>query len=153
MGWWPPARSMMLRRRAASAQPSITAVPSSSGPRWTSARLIAWSAARSSAPRSCDAMPAMPHTSDLPDGTARRTGGEHPRRLGEDRDVQPDGPVGDVLEVVRELLGPRHLAREAQLREAGQAGPHDKPLPVGGDLLGQLGEERRPDGARADEAH
>src|SRR5688500_10199014 len=144
---------MMLSRRAASAQSSITASPSSSGPRCASAALIARSVWTSTPPRSCDAMPAMPHISDLPDRAARRARHEHPGRLGEDREIQPEGAVGDVLEVVRELLRPRHLAREAQLREAGQPGPDHEPLPIGGDLPGELLEERGPDRPRADEAH
>ena len=76
-----------------------------------------------------------------------------PRRLGDDLEVEPQRAVGDVLEVVRELLGPRHLARQAQLGEAGDPGRHDQALPVGGDLRRELLEEQRPDRARADDAH
>ena len=49
--------------------------------------------------------------------------------------------VGDVLEVVGELLGPGHLARQPQLREAGDARADDEPLPVRGDVLRELLEE------------
>ena len=51
-----------------------------------------------------------------------------------DAQVEAHRAVGDVLEVVRELLGPGHLARHAQLREAGDARAHHQPLPVLRDL-------------------
>ncbi len=44
--------------------------------------------------------------------------------------VQPDGAVGDPLEVMGELLGHRRLVAVAHLGESGQAGAHDEPLPV-----------------------
>ena len=64
-----------------------------------------------------------------------------------------DRAVRDVLEIVRELLRPRGLARHAQLREAGHAGLDHEPLPVLRDLLAELLEEGGPDRARADDAH
>ena len=76
-----------------------------------------------------------------------------PGGRGADAQVQVHRAVGDVLEVVRELLGPRGLARHAQLREAGDARLDHQPLPVLRDLLAQLLEERRPDRPRADDAH
>ena len=65
----------------------------------------------------------------------------------------------DELAVVKrraclhELLGPGHLAREPQLREAREPRAHDEPLPVGGDVLAQFDEEARSDRARPHEAH
>jgi hypothetical protein len=54
---------------------------------------------------------------------------------------------------VRELLRHGRLVAPPHLREAGQPGADDEPLPVGGQLLRQLLEEDRPDRARPDEAH
>src|SRR5690349_23769086 len=107
--------SMIARRRAASATAPSIRRPELSGPRWTSASLIA-SSARGSGPPGAT-MPQMPHTSE-PLGGARRDGRGG---LGQDRDVQGGRAIGDVLEVVRQLLLPRHLARESQLGEAGDA--------------------------------
>ena len=67
--------------------------------------------------------------------------------------VEPHRAVGDPFEVVGELLGHRRLVAAPHLREAGQAGSHDEPLPVRGQVVGELGEEARPDRARADERH
>ena len=67
--------------------------------------------------------------------------------------VQPDRAVGDPLQVVGELLGHRRLVAVAHLRESGQAGAHDEPLPVRRQVLRELGEEPRPDRPRADERH
>ena len=67
--------------------------------------------------------------------------------------VEPHGAVGDPLEVVRELLGHRRLVAAPHLREAGQPGPDDEPLPVRGQVVRELGEEPRPDRARPDERH
>ena len=61
--------------------------------------------------------------------------GDEARRLADHRDVERDRAVGDVLEVVGELLPPVISRRQPQLREAGDARAHDQPLPVGGDLL------------------
>src|SRR6267378_1981444 len=66
MGWWPPARSMMLRRPIPSASPGARASParkpSSSGPRWRSAAVIARTRDSASALREANATPHMPHT-------------------------------------------------------------------------------------------
>src|SRR4051795_9601636 len=173
MGWSPPSRSMIARRRAArpaaplsgsppsraliagrrAASPAapISASPPLSGPRWRSVALIAASASRSATRPSVRTMPEMPHISVL-------RGLERPRQhepdgLGHHLEVQPHGAVGDVLEVVGELLRPRDLAGQAQLREARDPGRDHEALPVGGDLLGETLEEQRPDRARPDDAH
>ena len=82
-----------------------------------------------------------------------RTGAAAAVVAADDLEVQAHAAVGDVLEVVGELLGPGHVARQPQLREAGDARAHDQPLPVAGDVARQLLEEARPDRARADDAH
>src|SRR6266446_8377778 len=65
-GWWPPARSMMLSRRIPRASPGARASParnpSSSGPRWRSAAVIARTRDSASALREANATPHMPHT-------------------------------------------------------------------------------------------
>src|ERR1700676_4883991 len=65
-GWWPPARSMMLSRRIPSASPGARASParkpSSSGPRWPIAAVIARTRDWASALREAKATPHMPHT-------------------------------------------------------------------------------------------
>src|ERR1700751_1397894 len=65
-GWWPPARSMMLSRRIPSASPGARASrarnPSSSGPRWRIAAVIARTRASASAWRAAKATPHRPHT-------------------------------------------------------------------------------------------
>src|SRR4051812_1140500 len=109
MGCSPCSRSMMARRLASSATGPSCARPWPSGPRWTRAALIASSAARSGPAAS--AMPAIPHTS----AGAERPAADEQRRLQEHLEVQGGGPVGDVLEVVGELLVPGHLPREPQL--------------------------------------
>ena len=76
-----------------------------------------------------------------------------PAGLDERAQVEPHRAVGDPLEVVRELLGHRGLVAAAHLREAGQPGPDDEPLPVAGQVGRELGEEDRPDRPRPDEAH
>src|SRR5439155_7100567 len=68
-------------------------------------------------------------------------------------EVERERAVGDVLEVVCELLLPGRLAGDARLREAGQAGTDDQALPVLRDRPRQLFEKGRPDRPRADEAH
>src|SRR5215210_9330523 len=112
IGWSPPSRSMIASRRAASPASPATASPPLSGPRCTSVALIAARASRSAARPSVRTMPQMPHTSVLRGLEGPR---EHePGRLGDDLEVEPQRAVGDVLEVVGELLGPRHLAGQAQ---------------------------------------
>src|SRR4051794_26455386 len=140
------------RRMARPAGPSI-ARPASSGPRCTSFAFMRARASRSGwdVPSS-ETMPQMPHMSAAGDG-GERLADRAPHGLGEHPHVQVHRAVGDVLEVVRELLGPGVLARDAHLREAGHAGPHDQPLPVLRYLRAQLLEERRPDRPRPDEAH
>jgi hypothetical protein len=54
---------------------------------------------------------------------------------------------------VRELLAHRRLVAAPHLREAGQARPHDEPLPVRRQLVGELVEEDGPDRPRSDHAH
>src|SRR5713226_10671586 len=65
-GWWPPARSMMLNRRIPSASPGARASPvrkpSSSGPRWPIAAVIARTRDSASALRDAKATPHIPHT-------------------------------------------------------------------------------------------
>ena len=98
----------------------------------------------------------------LPRDRSRRTSPHPPRSVcpmhpeaGRDErpQVQRHRTVGDPLEVVRELLGHRGLVAAPHLREAGQPGPHHEPLPVGGQLVRELGEEPRPDRPRPDERH
>src|SRR5437879_2974115 len=66
MGWWPPARSMMLSRRIPSASPGARGCParkpSSSGPRWRIAAVIARTRDSASAVREANATPHIPHT-------------------------------------------------------------------------------------------
>src|SRR3954447_10040092 len=103
MGWSPPSRSMIARRRAASPPAPISASPPLSGPRWRSVALIAASVSRSATRPSVRTMPEMPHISVLRRRLERPR--EHePDGLGHHLEVQPHGAVGDVLEVVGELL-------------------------------------------------
>src|SRR5215213_10785449 len=154
MGWSPPSRSMIASRRAASPASPTTASPPLSGPRWRSVALMAANTSRSGARASVRTMPQMPHMSV---GHlvlwAPRGRDDDQQRLRDDLEVQPQRAVGDVLEVVRELLRPRHLTGQAQLREPGDPGRDDQALPVGGDLLRQTLEEEWADRARADDAH
>ena len=79
---------------------------------------------------------------------------EHAPAGGEDgAEVEAHRAVGDPLEVVRELLRHRRLVAAPHLREAGEAGADDEPLPVRGQLVRELLEEDGADGSRADEAH
>src|SRR5215471_4310421 len=59
--------------------------------------------------------------------------------------VERDGAVGDPFEIVCELLRHRRLVAVAHLREAREPRPHDEPLPVRGQLVGELHEEARAD--------
>src|SRR3954452_23207594 len=98
---------MIDRRRIPSPAGPSTTARWSSGPRCTSVAFIRSSAARSGldAPSS-STMPQMPHTSGgarVPDGA--------PDRLDEHAEVEVHGAVGDELEVVGQLLGPRVVAR------------------------------------------
>src|SRR5215210_2900565 len=107
---------MMARRRIAIPAGPSTSSPSLSGPRWRSVAFIARSTLGSTAPaRSGTATPQMPHTLAVlavhGHGSMRDPphGGEH------DAQVQAHRAVGDVLEVVGELLAPRHPAGDAEL--------------------------------------
>src|SRR6266550_2230237 len=169
---------MIERRRIARPTGPSTSEPSLSGPRCTRASFIRASTAGSGlAAPSSDAKPQMPHIRVLlavrrEALLAGRLGGlvaveverllgvaaERPRRHTPDRlrdhhHVEVRGSVGDVLEVVRELLRPAMLAREAHLREARHARSHHEPLPVLRDLPAKLLEERGPYRPRADDAH
>src|SRR5258708_7814788 len=66
VGWWPPARSMILSRRIPSASPGARASPvrkpSSSGPRCSIAAVITRTRDSASALREAKATPQMPHT-------------------------------------------------------------------------------------------
>src|SRR4029077_18654919 len=66
IGCWPPARSIMLNRRIPSVNPgaraSPTRKPSSSGPRWRIAAVIARTRDSASALREANATPHIPHT-------------------------------------------------------------------------------------------
>src|SRR4051794_9117431 len=117
---------MIASRRAASATGSPSHSPAESGPRCTSASLMARSEPAPGAPRA-DAMPQIPHIALAP----RQAGGNEREGVARDREVEGDAAVRDVLEVVHHLLRPRHLAGEPQLREPRDAGAHDEPLPVG----------------------
>src|SRR5882757_6463889 len=59
MGWAPPARSMMERRRWPKCKGPATKNPSASGPRWAMRLVMRSRSARSPSPRN----PAMPHIS------------------------------------------------------------------------------------------
>src|SRR5271154_4297084 len=65
-GWWPPGRSMMLSRRIPNARPgardSPVRKPSSSGPRCSSAAVMACTRDSASALREAKATPQIPHT-------------------------------------------------------------------------------------------
>src|SRR4051812_49445201 len=113
--------SMIARRRAANATGPSTQRPALSGPRCVSAALIASRAARSAPSRA--AIPQMPHISDL---AAHYAPHDHRERLDQDGGVQPGRAVGDVLEVVRQLLLPGHLGREPQLGEPGHPRAYDE---------------------------
>src|SRR5689334_10751384 len=120
---------MIARRRAANSTGSPSHSPAESGPRCSSAALIA-----RSAPTSPDAIPQMPHTSLA----AQQPAGDEHQRLREDRQVEADRAVGDVLEIVDELLRPGHLPREPQLGESRDPWPDDEPLPIARDAGAQL---------------
>src|SRR5580704_3157088 len=82
-GCWPPARSMMLKRRMPSASPGARASPvrnpSSSGPRWSIAAAIARTRDAASLLPEVKATPQIPHTLLLD----LRSGKEgHPRAQG-----------------------------------------------------------------------
>src|SRR5437879_2678460 len=66
VGWWPPARSMMLNRRIPNASPgargSPARKPSSSGPRCPMAAVIARARDSACALREANATPHIPHT-------------------------------------------------------------------------------------------
>ena len=149
IGWSPRSRSMIDSRRAASptgavARPS----PAPSGPRWASASLIALERVAVGGARRQRARCRRCRTSS---GLRRPRGDARPRRTRDQRAhvvatsmrrYRPHRAVGDVLEVVGELLGPRHVARMPQLREAGQPGRTTSRCQYCGDLLAQLLEER-----------
>ena len=88
-----------------------------------------------------------------PENPAQRLLQHAPSGRDDRAEVEPDGAVGDPLEVVRELLRHRRLVAAAHLREAGQAGPDDEPLPVRRQLVRKLLEEDGPDRTRPDETH
>ena len=67
--------------------------------------------------------------------------------------IERDGPVGDPLEIVRQLLRHRRLVPAPHLRQPRQPRPDDQTLPVRRKVVRELGEEARPDRARADERH
>jgi len=87
------------------------------------------------------------------DESAERLADDADRGRDERAQVERHRPVGDPFQVVGELLGHRGLVAVPHLREAGEPGPDDEPLPVGGKLAGELLEEARADRARPDEAH
>src|ERR687887_2287611 len=60
IGWSPVSRSMIERRRAASATDPSTISPNESGPRWTRVALMRATRPGSTAPRA-DAIPQIPH--------------------------------------------------------------------------------------------
>src|SRR5919197_1688914 len=156
IGWSPVCRSMIARRRAASATGPSTKVPSLSGPRCTSFALMRASTLESAGPLA-ETIPQIPHTPvslvvALEDAPQRLH--QDPERGRDERpQVERHRAVGDPLEVVRELLGHRGLVAAPDLCEAGQAGTHDETLPVGWQLGRELLEEARANRARADEAH
>src|SRR3712207_4371884 len=63
MGWSPPTRSMIARRREPSPTGPATCAPVASGPRWTSVASIAETVAAPSASSALGSQtPAIPHT-------------------------------------------------------------------------------------------
>src|SRR3954466_9142263 len=127
---------MIASRRAAgppppgSAPPALSsASPALSGPRWRSVSLIAPSTAGSTARPSPRTIPQIPHIASGPSGdVAGRAARDHDAGgLGAGLEVRGRAAVGDVLEVVGELLGPGHAPRQPELGEAGDARAHDQP--------------------------
>src|SRR3954452_2741977 len=154
---------MIERRRMARPHgPSIT-LPSESGPRWTSVSFIAASAAGSGAVApSRLTRPHIPHMraslergSVLPLAVPAAQGqpDDPGHRRPEHAQIEADRAVGDVLEVMDQLVLPGVLAGDPGLGEAGNAGPDDEALPVLGDFIDQPEEEGGPYRARADHAH
>src|SRR6266487_2730687 len=147
---------MIASRRAATATGPSANEPSLSGPRWTSVALMRASRSGSAGPFR-EAIPQIPHTrvSLVAVPEEAPYGLEHDAdRGGEERaEVERYRAVGDPLEVVGELLRHRRLVASPYLGEAGQTGADDEPLPVCGQLRGELLEEAGPDRAWADEAH
>src|SRR4051812_25894734 len=174
---------MIDRRRMASPTGPSTNDPALSGPRCTRVSFIeARTAGSGLVAPSSDARPQIPHmrrslvpaegafgrlralfvgrrglvaveVERLAVAAAEGPRSDAPDGLGDHEHVEVHRAVGDVLEVVRELLRPAVLARQAHLREAGHAGAHHEPLPVLRYLPAQLLEERGPDRPRADDAH
>ena len=72
----------------------------------------------------------------------------------EDAEVEPGGPVGDVVEVVLDALAKRGVAAPAvDLGPAGNAGLHAMAGHVIGNGLAELLDEHGAFRARADQAH
>src|SRR5438270_11610880 len=139
---------MMERRRIARPTGPSISTPSLSGPRCTRASFIAASAPGFglAAPPS-DTRPQMPHMSDggwPPERGAGASPQDAPGGSEHHAEVERDGAGRDVLEVMGKLVGPGLLGGHAGLGEPGQAGPHDQPLPVLGDLCAELLEELGP---------
>src|SRR4051794_23263421 len=164
IGWLPPARSMIERRRMASPHGPSIIEPSESGPRWTSVSFIAASAAGSGAVApSRLTRPHIPHMraslesgqdqAGLAISAAQREAHDPDHRRAEHPQVEPDGAVGDVLEVVDQLVLPGVLAGDPGLGESRDARADDQPLPVLRHLLAEPVEEGGPDGPRTDHAH
>src|SRR5688500_14242509 len=141
---------MIDSRRAPSPTGPSTTTPALSGPRCASVPVIRSRTMGSGrAAASAEATPQMPHmAASLGGGAARARVGSvlvgqlrgagllganraaRPRqhlaeRRGDDGEVEAHGAVRDVFEVMTELERPWILARDAHLREPGDAGPHD----------------------------
>src|SRR3954453_20797260 len=101
---------MIERRLAASPTGPFSEWPSSSGPRCMSVALMASSARGPAMPPPPAAMPQIPHTAGGARAARDRRG-----RFGDHAEVEARRAIGDVLEVVCELLLPRHLAGDAEL--------------------------------------
>src|SRR5205085_6891642 len=113
--------------------PSISS-PSLSGPRCTRASFIAASAPGFGlAAPSSDTRPQMPHMSDggwPPERGAGASPQDAPGGSEHHAEIERDGAVRDVLEVMGKLFGPGLLACHAGLSEPGSVGAHDQQMRV-----------------------
>src|SRR5262249_41745416 len=155
-------------RRAARPMPASRWSPSLSGPRCRSVELMLSRTRRSGtgASRPASAIPQMPHISRTSGGratiacaarspnaaranllpaAANPEAEDAPRRGHDHLQIERERAVGDVLEVVSELVLPRVLARDPGLREAGHPGSDDQPLPVLREVVRDLGQKCRSD--------
>src|SRR5919106_4138799 len=130
----------LARTRTTTASSSTAGTSMSLSARTSGGPYVSWTIAFTGD----DALTVPPAQGEPDDPGHRRA--EHPQ-------VEADRAVGDVLEVVDQLVLPGILAGDPGLGEAGDARPDDEPLPVLRYLLDQAVEERRPHRSRPDHAH